>query len=439
MTSVTVIGGGIAGLSAAVFLKHEGINVNLVEASPKFGGRAYSFFDKFIEEEIDNGQHIFASWYLNTFDFLKIIGAEKKLKFQKQLEVNFIDTKGTPFRFKCPGLPAPYHLIAGIMRYKALDFKDRMSIIKIVRTISGRKFSENELKSINTDKLFELTKQSDNLIRYFWKPFIVAVFNAVPEETSAWLFSEMIKICFLKKDGSNLVLPDTFLTELYVEPSLNYLKDNTRILNSRITKINFESDKVTSIITEDNIEIKSDFYISAVPFFDFKNLIGDELFNHDYNGVSELKTSAIINIHHKFETGIDDILQKDFIGTLDSPIQWIFKVKNDRVCNVISCAKELADKSKEELIELSKSEMMKFFPEFKKRKIRSSRVVKEMRATFVPEAASLKLRPKNKTRYNNFFIAGDWTYTGLPAIIEGAVKSSRNCVNEILKIINTKV
>src|SRR5436853_168740 len=154
--SVCIIGGGIAGLSAAVFLKDKDFDVTLIEASPKLGGRAYSFFDKTINDFIDNGQHIFASWYHNTFEFLKIIGSFDKLTFQKQLKVNLADSNGNQYLLKCPNLPPPLHLIAGIMSYGALGFKDKNSIIRLMRKF--KKIPEEKLKDINTDELFEITK-----------------------------------------------------------------------------------------------------------------------------------------------------------------------------------------------------------------------------------------------------------------------------------------
>ena len=191
-TKVCVIGGGIAGLSAAVFLKDNGFDVTLIESSPRLGGRAYSFFDKDLNGLADNGIHILASWYENTFEFLKIIGTYDKLKFQEQLEVNFADINAKQYRFKCPKLPPPLHLIWGLWSYKPLGFKDKIGIIKLLNSAMLEKYSEEELKAMDTSELFRLTKQSSNVIDYFWKPFIVAVFNAKPENTSAWQFVQII-------------------------------------------------------------------------------------------------------------------------------------------------------------------------------------------------------------------------------------------------------
>jgi uncharacterized protein with NAD-binding domain and iron-sulfur cluster len=109
-----------------------------------------------------------------------------------------------------------------------------------------------------------------------------------------------------------------------------------------------------------------------------------------------------------------------------------FQSKNDQIYLVISAAIEIAEMDKEEILKIAENELKACIPGFENVNIISSRIIKEMRATFVPNAESLGSRPENKTSYKNFFIAGDWTNTDLPATIEGAVKSSRNCVNHIL-------
>lgn len=432
--SVTVIGGGAAGLSAAVFLANKDFDVTLTEASPKLGGRAWSFFDKTIGDTIDNGQHILASWYHNTFEFLKIIGSYDKLTFQKQLEVKFIDENADQYLLKTPSLPPPLHLMLGVMKYKALSFKDQRSIGILVHAVEKEEISDEQLKAINTDEFFKLTRQTDKTITNFWKPFIIAVFNAEPEDTSAYLFSKIIKTGFINKGGSNLVLPNTFLDELYIKPAVEFLKSKNAgiLLNNRTAKINFEENQITSIINEDNAEIKSDFYVSAVPFFDFKNLTGENVYNRDFHEIRGLKSSPIVNIHLKFNRSIGEIFPQQFVGLLGTKTQWVFKVKNDQLCLVISAAREIAEMDKDEIIEIAENELLKCIPGFKDFNITAKRVLKEMRATFVPDKDSLKCRLKNATNYHNFFIAGDWTDTELPATIEGAVKSAKNCVELIM-------
>ncbi len=430
---VSIIGGGIAGLSAAVFLADKGYKIRLFEASPKFGGRTYSFFDKTIEAEIDNGQHILASWYKNTFDYLRIIGSLDKLTFQKKLRVKFIDNEANEYLFECPNLPPPFHLLAGIIKYKALRYQDKKALIRLVNLLKKGKL--RGLESMNTDRLFSESGQTERLIKNFWEPFIIAVFNAKPKDTSAKMFADVIKTGFLEKGGSELVLPNDTLSNILISPAIEYLrgKGSEAFSNSRITKINFEDNRITSIITEDNKELKSDFYISAVPFFEFKDVLGESIYNK-VSKAGNLKPSPIVNIHLRFEEDIDDVFTERFAGLLGTNVQWVFKSAKDRLTLVISSAGEIAEMDKEVIVETALRELKMCIKGFENKKLRASRVIKEMRATFVPDQESLSSRPDNITIFENFFIAGDWTNTGLPATIEGAVKSSKYCSDLIFNL-----
>ncbi|HEY3251153.1 MAG TPA: hydroxysqualene dehydroxylase HpnE [Ignavibacteria bacterium] len=430
--TVTVIGGGLAGLSAAVFLTKEGFKVNLYEASPKLGGRAYSFFDKSIGDYVDNGQHIFASWYKNTFEYLKIIGSYDKLYFQKQLEVIFTNLKAQNYILKASKLPPPLHLLGGLMNFKAIKLVDRLAAIRLINNLKNKKISDEMLTEMNTDELFKKTKQTKRLLESFWKPLIIAVFNADPEDTSAYMFSEIIKTGFIEKGGSNLVFPDVFLSELLVNPALKYLETKRANIKAgkKINRLNIKNHELTSIIAEDKEEITSNYYVSAIPFYDVKNLFGSNAILGEKDG---LFPSPIVNIHFKFEKDISSIFNNRFSGILGANIQWVFRVKNDQLCLVISSAKKITEMDKESIISLCKNELYKCFPALSEYKITGTRVIKEMRATFMPDKNSLKLRPDCKTKIENFFLAGDWTNTGLPATIEGSVKSGKICTNEIIK------
>lgn len=434
--NVCVIGGGIAGLSASVFLSKNGLNVTLIESSPKFGGRAYSFFDKNINQYIDNGKHILASWYVNTFEFLKIIGTYDKLKFRDRLRIKFIDSDSKQYEFKCSKLPPPYHLIWGLFRYKALKISDKLAVLRLIKYIRSNILPINKLSKISISGLFVLTKQTERTINYFWKPFIVAVFNARPDETNALDFIRMIKKGFLEKNSSNLVFPRTDLNSLYVNSSIEYLKKNNTCImeSSKINKVMTEENRVKKLILDSGKEIDFDFLIIAVPFSELKYILGEEFYNDEYSQLDNLHWSPIVNIHHIFERKNEmNIIDFDFAGVLNSTIQWIFKITDDRICLVISRADELIGKDKDEIIEMSKKELIKCLPKFKDVKFKYSRVVKEKRATFLPDLNSLSFRPGNKTKFDNLFIAGDWTDTGYPATIESAVTSAKNCVNEIMK------
>ncbi len=432
--TVCVVGGGIAGFSAAVFLAEKGFKVTLVEASPKLGGRTYSFFDKNFGGVIDNGQHILASWYADTFRLLKTIGSFDKLSFQKQLNVEFADIEGNRFSLKASNLPPPLHLAGGIMGYKAIGLNDKLSLIRLVNGIKKSKWTDSELSGINTDRFFELTGQTEGVIEKFWKPFIIAVFNAEPQNTSALLFAQMIKRGFIDKGGSELVLPNGFLNELFSDPARSYLNAKNSVVhtNKSVSEFCIKENKVTSIIFEDSTELESDYFVCAVPFFEVPRLFANN-FSEVFEKSFELKFSPIVNVHLKFNSDISGILGGRFIGLLGTVSQWLFKVKEDQVCVVISAAKETAELTKESITELAVDEIRQCIPLLNRLEVTATRVLKEMRATIVPDADSLNNRPQNRTKIQNLLLAGDWTDTGLPSTIEGAVKSGKRCAEIIEK------
>jgi len=432
--SVCVIGGGIAGLSAAVFLAEKGFEVTLVEASPKLGGRTYSFFDKQFGGVIDNGQHILASWYKETFALLKTIGSYDKLSFQKQLNVEFADSTGSRYSLKASSLPPPLHLAGGIMGYKAIGLKDKLALIRLVNGIKKSKWPEKELAGINTDRFFELTGQTKGVIEMFWKPFIIAVFNAEPQNTSALLFAQMIMRGFIEKGGSELVLPIGFLNEVFSEPAREYLnnKKGTVHVSKAASEFSIKDNKVTSVIFEDSTELKSDYFVCTAPFFEVPRLFADN-FDEVFESKLNLKYSPIVNIHIKFDRAITDVINGRFLGLLETNSQWVFRVKEDQVCVVISAAAKTAEKPKEEIAELAIRELKECIPLYGGVKVVSTRVLKEMRATIVPDTDSLNNRPQNRTKIKNLLVAGDWTDTGLPSTIEGAVKSGKRCAEIIEK------
>ena len=433
--TVTVIGGGIAGLSAAVFLSEKGFKVKLLEASPKLGGRAYSFFDKEKDLFFDNGQHILAGWYENTFEYLKIIGSYDKLNFQKSLEVNFFNTDKEVFKLKCPDLTPPGNLILGLLKFKAFDLKDKFSLKNISKIVNDPGKLEGEFE--NAGLLLKSLKQTENLFKYFWEPFILAVFNTVPGKVSADIFLNVMKTGFSAKNSSTLVIPEVNLNELLIYDAVSYFqnKETELRLNSRVDRIisDEKEKKIEWLIMEDGEKIVSDYYISAVPFFAFKKMFEKSIYQKNNFKEEFLKTSSIVSVHLFLENEItDEILPVNSLGMtglIGTIVQWLFIRNKKHLSLVISGADDLqiTEKSQDEILEICLNDLKKTIPGFEKVIISDHKVIKEKRATFIPDADSKGLRPDQKTGYSNFFIAGDWTNTGLPSTIEGAVFSSRIC------------
>lgn len=430
MKLVTVIGGGLAGLSSAVFLHKKGYNVQLFESSPKLGGRAYSFYDREKNLYFDNGQHILAGWYENTFEYLKAIGSYEKLDFQSNLEVNFYDTNKNSFNFKTYNLPAPFNLFFGLLNFKALSGSDKLSVLKIYKI-----FTDKSLEKLdNVAELLKVIKQTPTLIKYFWEPFILAVFNAKPENINCKIFVEILKNGFSKKSFSNLVIPKVNLNELFIDETLTYFeKNDIKIFEKeKISKLVFKDNTVDFAVTESGNKVKSDYYISAVPFFRFKELFEINDYNQYFKGRGNLHSSSIISLHLFFENEVPAGLLKNnsfgMTGLIGTKVQWIFKRNPKHLSLVISASDfldELTDESNETIYKNCLSELSKCLKGFDDLKVKDYKIIKEKRATFIPDNDSINERPNQKTAIQNLFIAGDWTNTGLPATIESAIKSSK--------------
>jgi len=427
---VTIIGGGLAGLSAAVFLHKKGYKVQLFESSPKFGGRAYSFYEREKNLYFDNGQHILAGWYHSTFEFLQYIGSFDRLDFQAKLEVNFYDTNKNSFNLKTFNLPAPFNLLLGLLNFKALNSSDKRAVFKIYKIFTAKDLD----KEANTASLLRKLEQTPNLIKYFWEPFILAVFNSKPENISAKIFLDILKRGFSQKAFSNLVIPKVNLNELFIDNTVKYFQENgiRHSTAEKISKLHIKENKIQFAETETGEQIFSDYFVSAVPFFRFKDLFDINDYNQYFESVGELKPSSIISVHLFFENDIpDNLLKKNsfgMTGLIGTKVQWIFKRNSRHLSLVISASDfldKLTEKSNEEIYKICIDELSRCLNGFNNLVINDYKIIKEKRATFLPDNVSDNKRPEQKTQIKNFFIAGDWTKTGLPATIESAIRSSK--------------
>ncbi len=432
--TVTIIGGGLAGLSTAVFLTEKKFDVRLIESSPKLGGRAYSYYDKDRDRYFDNGQHILAGWYKNTFEYLKIIGTYDKLSFQKALEINFIDKSRRVYKLKCSKVFAPLNIILGLWRYNGFSFYDKIKLVNVLRLINKEKFPDKMLRKITVKDLLSELNQSDRSSKMFWNPFIYAVFNATPEKVNAFLFVNVLKVGFTKINYSNLVIPNINLNDLLINSAVKYLQDNDVEIHFGKTarRIRISNDRVEYLEIDNNNEISSDYYVCAVPFFSFKNLFDTNSFDKYFVNSDMLEPSSIISVHLFFDKDIpENVLENNsfgMTGMVDTNVQWIFKRSSKHLSLVISGADfmySISEKSQEEIVETCIEELNECIEGFRVLKIIDSKVIKEKRATFIPGIQSGNYRCEQVTGVKNLFIAGDWTNTKLPATLESAVKSSK--------------
>ncbi len=443
---VIIIGGGFAGLSAAVELSSAGFSVTLIEQRRFLGGRAYSFFDKNTGLELDNGQHILMGCYENTFRFLEKIGAINKLYFQKNLCVDFLDTTGNTYRLDCLPLPAPFHILSGILRFKAISLSERIRMLNMAKGVMFGNATNSSHDLTITEWLKKL-RQGEKARETLWDIITLATMNEHPDNSSAAIFRSVMKKAFFSHRGnSRIVLPVVPLSRLFAEDAETYIRKNGGSIEKGIavSTLLTSSNSVSGVKLKDGRVLHGDYYISAVPYYSVQRLLagtkGTEFNSIPFvPAVPELQPSPIISIHLLFNK---PLTEQTFVALLNSPIQWVFnkeKMFRDTAYRgllslVISGAHEYIDVPSEKLVEMALRELKKVFPDTSSAGLLYCKVIKERHATFSPQPGVDKYRPSQQSSINNLFLAGDWTDTGLPATIEGAVLSGHKCAQAIVSM-----
>jgi hydroxysqualene dehydroxylase len=417
MPDFIVIGGGFAGLSAAVHLSNSGKSVELIEASQKLGGRAYSFLDNNTNTIIDNGQHIMMGCYKETLNFFKIIEAADNLFLQEKLKVNFLK----PY-FEITPLQAvskfyPVNLLLGLLNYKAISIKERILLLRFFLILPL--YSDKDLSRLTIYDWLIMENQSDKIIKSFWEIIAVGALNTDTKKASAKVFKHiLLEIFFKGNKAASIVLPKIGLTEAYCIDAKNFIESRGGEISigEQVNKAFIDGNRLKSIVTNKREIVNFKYIISSVPHYALRRILPDENIVVDPG----FEYSSILNIHIWLK---ENKLEKTFYGLIDSDIHWIFN-HGTHLTLVRSNANELMERSKEEIFEVVKLELYKYcFIE--EDNIIAYRIIKEKRSTFIPSNDILYNRPGTETSITNLLLAGDWVNTGLPSTIESAVKSGR--------------
>ena len=423
---VLVIGGGLAGLSAAAYLSKNNYKVKLLESSPKLGGRTYSFLDKETNTILDNGQHILMGCYNETLNFLSLIDALKNFEIQKSLNVNFVKEGYKVFKLKSFPFFYPFNLSIAALNYKAINLSERLKLIKVFLKLQF--YSDKKLSLMNVKEWLEKENQSGNVQNAFWKILAVGALNTSLGKASAKIFVDILRQIFANgKSAATIILPKFGLTESFCKDAEEFIKNNDGeiFLSETVTRLAINDARVTEVHSPNKVYKDFDFVVSAIPAFALSRILEKK----DQINIPEFTYSTIINIHLWLK---EKSFPQGFFGLINSTLHWVFN-KGSHLNIVISDAGELASKSDQELIEMCKSEMQKFFllnPEM----ISNYKIIKEKRATFIPSIDILDKRPQQKIEIKNIILAGDWVDTGLPSTIESAVNSGRVAADLILNM-----
>ncbi|MGH9406442.1 MAG: hydroxysqualene dehydroxylase HpnE [Terriglobia bacterium] len=454
MDDVLIIGGGFAGLAAGVALAGAGKRVRLLEQKPYLGGRARSFYHAPASATVDNGQHIFMGCYHETLRFLRTIGTEDRVRFQTRLEVQFAEKHKGATSLRCPSLPSPWHLLAGVLKSNSFSLSEKFEVLSLRRRLSGADSGESskQLGEITVDAWMARLGQSEKLRRNFWDLLCIAALNENSRIAAASVFEPVLRLALFRSAAdSRIGLAATGLSDCYTEAAAAFIRARGGAIETGRGVAGFLFSPTEGLVSAgggelecrgvrlaNGSEIPADVVLCAIPCFELARLLPQDVVRSEpfFSSVSVMKPSPIISLNLWMDRAITDF---DFVGLRGTVVQWLFNKgkilgsDGGYVSLVISGAHEHIHREKDELLALARGELRELFPRAREAKVVHSLVVKERFATFSPAVDVAALRPSAVTPIRGFYLAGDWTATGLPATIESAVKSGYTAASAIMR------
>jgi squalene-associated FAD-dependent desaturase len=456
-STVAVAGGGLAGLAAACALSDSGFRVTLFERRPYLGGRASSYEHPGTGEVIDNCQHVLFRVCTNLIEFYRSIGVEDKIRWYD--EMTFVEPGGRTSVMRASPLPAPLHTAPSFLRFPFLNVKDKLAIS---RAIAALMLTPQRDTGHSFQDWLQHHGQTENAIQRFWKPILVSALSENLDLIAISNAAQVVRESMKSTEARHMGVPTIPLTDLYNRAG-DYIRARAGDIRFRSSLESFSAEPSQVRIRVADREERFDYLVLALPFEALDRVLPESpeaLPLHEK--LAHFESSPITGIHLWFDRQISDL---DHAVLLDRTIQWMFhksrllqrvgKVptssleQNDReghdfsratngvrkngalapegsgsyVELVVSASKTLIDKSRAEIVDLALKEVREFFPAARQANLVKSTVIKEVRATYSPRPGIDAHRPQQSTSWPRVFLAGDWTATGWPATMEGAVRS----------------
>ncbi|MDB5427951.1 MAG: hypothetical protein JWR43_1926 [Phenylobacterium sp.] len=397
-----VVGGGLAGLGAATALCETGLAVELSEASAQAGGRCRSYFDPQIGLTIDNGNHLVLSGNHAVRDYLARVGASDRLTGPAETQFPFVDLASRQRWTVRPNPGAvPWWILSPDRGVPGARFTDFLGMAGLLRAKPGQRVDETIVcKGPVWDRLM--------------RPFLLAALNTDPEHAAAELASQIVRET-LAKGGAAYAprVPTPGLAAAFVNPALDFLeRHGARVrLQRRLLGLHTEGSLVRGLeFSDGRVDIGvEDRVVLAVPPWVATDLVPGLSAPDAFEG--------IVNGHFRLRppSGAPPIM-----GVLNATVEWIFCFE-DRISVTVSGANRLIGEPRESLANTLWRDVAEVLG--LRHELPPWQVVKEKRATFAATVEQQRRRPSARTAFHNLVLAGDWTATGLPATIEGALRS----------------
>ena len=430
---MVVVGGGLAGMSAAVALAETGRRVMLLEWRPYVGGRAYSYEHPAMKEVIDS-QHVVLGCCTNVIDLCAKAGVADWIRWYDDLV--FLEPSGQRSTLRPGALPAPLHQTVSFLRAPMLSLRDKAGIAAgMARFLKGYPADDGE----SFAQWLRRTGQTERAIRHFWEPVVVGALNDAFERCSVKYAGKIFHESFLRSpQAGRLGIPTRPLTEFFGPVARLAQEKGVDVrLRCGVSGLRQEHDGwVLNLSSGADVQAGS-----VVLATDFRKAL--ELMSELPDArpgtpdVEQMLIAPITTVHLWYDR---DVTELDHAVLLDTRIQWMFaksrirkweKSRGSYLELVISASFAEMGVSREEILRLALAEAAVFFPLMREARLVKSSVLKEARATFSVAPGMDRIRPGQATRWPGLFLAGDWTRTEWPSTMEGGVRSGRLAAGEI--------
>jgi zeta-carotene desaturase len=444
--SVTVIGGGVAGMSAACALAEAGFSVQLVERRGYLGGRASSYLHPGVEEVIDNCQHVLFGCCTNLIGFYRRIGVLDRIHWTN--EMTMIEPGGRrsrlgPFHLGPIGLPAPLHGMPSVISARAFTLADKLSVILAFRAMMKPGALNHTSESLGD--WLRRHKQTEGALNRFWRLVIASALNADLEHIAVPYAAKVIRELFMNSaEAGSMGMSSVPLSELYAGAEQFLSRHGSGVVyNTNVEALTWDEEISSWTIRTRTGDLTSDYVILALPFEATGKLLAhmplvsgiDRLSNQ----VARHEHWPICSVHLWFDREITDL---PHAVLLDRELHWLYnksrlqpwrKLKGSYVELVVSASRSFAALDRKDAIDLALRELAEFFPAVREAKLEKAALVKEFRATFGVPPGIEAIRPGSQSPWPNCLLAGDWTATGWPSTMESAARSGHLAAEALCK------
>lgn len=433
---VIIVGGGWAGLSTAVELTRHRVPVLLLESARQLGGRARSI--RFGDMVVDNGQHLMIGAYQSLLSLLQELEIDiDTVLLREPLSLSTFCDGRPSLQFHTPRLPAPFHLLAAILFARGLGVNDQLQALRFGRHLKTLQLDPDE--DISVQALLHSEHQTANMIRRLWEPLCLATLNTPIADASARIFLRVLQDAFLQMNRHcDLLFSRVEIGNLLPVPAAAWLETNgaqTR-LGERVTGLTLSEGEELAVQIGNRKKTGRHIVLATSHIISRRLMSHHPLLKPLCVNLEQLGNEPIITLYLQYPESV--YLPQPMVGFDNSLSQWLF---DRRVCGqpgliavVISARGKHSGMDNADLTRRVIAELAATFPGWPAPS--EHLVVREKRATFSCRAGIDAFRPGNRTPVDGLWLAGDYTDTGLPATLEGAVRSGVHCATAILETMN---